>query len=117
MSFARHLISPLNNTQPNSGASVSNVESMFTQIMEVVLKSVSPPRRSAPFSRRDPLDSFFPLQRAEIAELRQECTELRQANLSLERQVREGIVSTVCPPSQYIAAIHRLTDSRCVAHM
>lgn len=47
---------------------------------------------------------FFSLQRAEIAELRQECTELRQANLSLERQVREGIVSTVCPLSQYIAA-------------
>jgi len=71
MSFARHLISPLNNAQPNSGASVSNVESMFTQIMEVVLKS-----------------------RAEISELRQECTELRQANLSLERQVREGILSS-----------------------
>ena len=44
------------------------------------------------------------LQRAEIAELRQECTELRQANLSLERQVREGIVSTVCPLSQHIVA-------------
>lgn len=43
------------------------------------------------------LTPFFPLQRAEIAELRQECTELRQSNLSLERQVREGIVSTVCP--------------------
>jgi hypothetical protein len=45
---------------------------------------------------------FFSLQRSEIAELRQECTELRQANLSLERQVREGIISTVC--SQYITA-------------
>jgi hypothetical protein len=43
MSFARHLISPANNAQLNSGASVSNVESMFTQIMEVVLKSVSAP--------------------------------------------------------------------------
>jgi hypothetical protein len=50
------------------------------------------------------LTPFFSLQRAEIAELRQECTELRQANLSLERQVREGIVSTVGPLSQYITA-------------
>ncbi|KAH9993224.1 nucleotide-diphospho-sugar transferase [Russula vinacea] len=75
MSFARHLVSPLT-TQPTSGgASVSNVEAMFTQILEVVLKS-----------------------RAEIAELRQECTELRQANLSLERQVREGIVSATRSP-------------------
>jgi hypothetical protein len=44
---------------------------------------------------------FFP-QRTEIAELRQECTELRQANLSLERQVRDGIIAAVCitfPPS------------------
>lgn len=49
------------------------------------------------------LNPFFSLQRAEIAELRQECTELRQANLSLERQVREGIVSSV-RLSQYIAA-------------
>jgi len=46
---------------------------------------------------RHPLDTHFP-QRSEIAELRQECTELRQANLSLERQVREGIVSAVCVP-------------------
>src|SRR5260370_9576455 len=115
MSFARHLISPLNNTQPNSGASVSNVESMFTQIMEVVLKSVSPSRRSAPFSRRDPLDSFFPLQRAEIAELRQECTELRQANLSLERQVRKGIVPPACLPSQSTSPVHHLTSTRSVA--
>jgi hypothetical protein len=101
MSFARHLISPLNNTQPNSGASVSNVESMFTQIMEVVLKSVSAPCPRAPSSRHDPIDALLSLQRAEIAELRQECTELRQANLSLERQVREGIISTVCPPSSH----------------
>lgn len=43
MSFARHLVSPVNNTQHNSGTTVSNVESMFTQIMEVVLKSVSAP--------------------------------------------------------------------------
>jgi hypothetical protein len=49
---------------------------------------------------RHPLDTHF-LQRAEIAELRQECTELRQANLSLERQVREGIVSAVCVPFPY----------------
>ena len=104
MSFARHLISPVNNTQLNSGASVSNVESMFTQIMEVVLKSVSASCRRPSSSRRDPLDAPFPLQRAEIADLRQECTELRQANLSLERQVREGILSTVGPLSQYIAA-------------
>ena len=47
---------------------------------------------------RHPLDAHFP-QRAEIAELRQECTELRQANLSLERQVREGIVAAVRIPS------------------
>jgi hypothetical protein len=93
MSFARHLISPVNNTQHNSGASVSNVESMFTQIMEVVLKSVSAPCRRPSSSRRDPLDAHFSLQRAEIAELRQECTELRQANLSLERQVREAVLS------------------------
>ena len=46
---------------------------------------------------RHPLDAHFP-QRAEIAELRQECTELRQSNLSLERQVREGIVAAVCVP-------------------
>ncbi len=45
------------------------------------------------------LTPFFSPQRGEIAELRQECTELRQANLSLERQVRESIISTVCPPS------------------
>jgi hypothetical protein len=39
----------------------------------------------------------FP-QRTEIAELRHECTELRQANLSLERQVREGLIAAVCIP-------------------
>lgn len=49
---------------------------------------------------RHPLDTRFP-QRAEIAELRQECTELRQANLSLDRQVREAIVSAVCVPFPY----------------
>jgi len=38
------------------------------------------------------------LQRAEIAELRQECTELRQASLSLERQVREGIAAVHIHP-------------------
>ncbi|KAI9510081.1 nucleotide-diphospho-sugar transferase [Russula earlei] len=66
MSFSRPVAYPLAHQAP-SGA---NLESMFNQIMEVVLES-----------------------RAEIAELRQECTELRQATLSLERQVREGIVA------------------------
>lgn len=34
-------------------------------------------------------------QNAEIAELRQECAELRHANQNLERQVREGFMQNV----------------------
>lgn len=33
----------------------------------------------------------FAKQNSEIAELRQECAELRHANANLERQVREGM--------------------------
>ncbi|KAI0288142.1 nucleotide-diphospho-sugar transferase [Russula brevipes] len=69
MSFSRSPISPLASQAP-FGTGPSGVEAMFAQILDVVHKS-----------------------RAEISELRQECTELRQANLSLERQVREGIVA------------------------
>jgi len=38
----------------------------------------------------------FSKQREEIAELRQECSDLRQSNQTLERQVKEGIVAAVC---------------------
>ncbi|KAI0065747.1 mannose-1-phosphate guanylyltransferase [Artomyces pyxidatus] len=55
-----------------SSTSVANehvgVESMFRQIMDVVQKST-----------------------IEISELRQECAELRHANHTLERQIREGL--------------------------
>ncbi|TFL01631.1 nucleotide-diphospho-sugar transferase [Pterulicium gracile] len=46
------------------------VQGMFQQILDAVSKSHS-----------------------EIAELRQECSDLRQANTSLERQVREGLLA------------------------
>ena len=46
MSFSRPLVSP-SAPQVASNPSVSNVESMFSQIMEVVLKSVSASRRRA----------------------------------------------------------------------
>lgn len=52
----------------SSTQSASSVETMFAQILGAVQKS-----------------------QTEIAELRQECAELRQANASLERQVREGM--------------------------
>jgi hypothetical protein len=38
------------------------------------------------------------IRRTEIAEHRQECTELRQANSSIERQVTESIVAMVRIP-------------------
>jgi hypothetical protein len=41
MSFPRHLFSP-STPQAVSSPNTSNVEAMFSQIMEVVLKSVSP---------------------------------------------------------------------------
>ncbi|KAH9165478.1 nucleotide-diphospho-sugar transferase [Lactarius sanguifluus] len=74
MSLSR-LFVPQSSSEPTSGPNALSVEAMFSQIMDVVLKS-----------------------RAEIAELRHECTELRQANLSLERQVREGIASQIRSP-------------------
>lgn len=52
----------------SSTQSAPSVETMFAQILGAVQKS-----------------------QTEIAELRQECAELRQANASLERQVREGM--------------------------
>lgn len=36
------------------------------------------------------------MQHVEIAELRQECQDLRHANSSLERQVREGLQVGCC---------------------
>ncbi|KAH9963819.1 mannose-1-phosphate guanylyltransferase [Russula dissimulans] len=65
MSFPRSEPYPL-----PSQLGVSNVETMFNKIMDVVLKS-----------------------REEISELRQECSELRQANQSLERHVKEGVLA------------------------
>ncbi|KAH9062434.1 nucleotide-diphospho-sugar transferase [Lactarius vividus] len=74
MSLSRIFV-PQSSTEAASSPNVLSVEAMFSQIMDVVLKS-----------------------RAEIAELRHECTELRQANLSLERQVREGIAAQIRSP-------------------
>ncbi|KAH9027693.1 nucleotide-diphospho-sugar transferase [Lactarius pseudohatsudake] len=74
MSLSRPFV-PQSSSEPASGPNALSVEAMFSQIMDVVLKS-----------------------RAEIAELRHECTELRQANLSLERQVREGIAAQIRSP-------------------
>ncbi|KAG6866678.1 hypothetical protein C0991_000788 [Blastosporella zonata] len=58
--------------QPHSSAGQVNapagVEGMFQQILQAVQKS-----------------------HIEIADLRQECAELRLANGSLERQIREGL--------------------------
>ncbi|KAH7915171.1 nucleotide-diphospho-sugar transferase [Hygrophoropsis aurantiaca] len=54
--------------QANSAPNTLGVEYMFSQIMEAVQKS-----------------------QVEISDLRQECADLRMANASLERQVREGL--------------------------
>lgn len=43
MSFSRHMVSPLT-PQAAPGANAQSVEAMFSQIMEVVLKSVSAAR-------------------------------------------------------------------------
>ncbi|PFH52076.1 hypothetical protein AMATHDRAFT_57915 [Amanita thiersii Skay4041] len=51
-----------------SSSSEQSVHAMFTQIMQAVTQS-----------------------HAEIADLRQECADLRLANASLERQIREGL--------------------------
>ncbi|KAI0259203.1 mannose-1-phosphate guanylyltransferase [Gloeopeniophorella convolvens] len=67
MSYSHTPLASSATTQTSNGLSL---EAMFGQIMDAVHKS-----------------------RSEISELRQECTELRQANLSLERQVRDGIVA------------------------
>jgi len=61
-----------------------SVEAMFAQILGAVQKSVGT-------SRPRVLCLTTWLQQAEIAELRHECADLRQANASLERQIREGL--------------------------
>jgi mannose-1-phosphate guanylyltransferase len=57
-------------SQSSSLLNDANVQGMLAQILEAVTKSNS-----------------------EIAELRQECTELKNANAHLERQVRDGLLS------------------------
>ncbi|KIJ67495.1 hypothetical protein HYDPIDRAFT_25943 [Hydnomerulius pinastri MD-312] len=61
---------PAQQPQGNGSNNGLSVETMFSQILGAVQKS-----------------------QVEISELRQECADLRQANASLERQVREGLQS------------------------
>ena len=63
------------------------VEAMFQQIMSAVQKSV----RIVSHSTRCTSSLTLLCKHLEIAELRAECHELRQANASLERQLREGL--------------------------
>ncbi len=65
----------------------ARVEAMFQQIMHAVHKSVSYPSAFLYVNRQ----SSYSIQHHDISELRQECAELRMANVALERQVREGL--------------------------
>ncbi|KAJ8521186.1 hypothetical protein ONZ45_g2093 [Pleurotus djamor] len=62
------LFAPTPTAQTNGSAAPNNVEFMLAQILGAVQK-----------------------QSVELADLRQECAELRMANNSLERQVRDGL--------------------------
>lgn len=83
------LASPFSTKAPAGQAAPGSlsVENMFGQIMEAVQKSVglSPLARVLPYL-------ILEMQHAEIAELRQECNDLRLQNSSLERQLRESLV-------------------------
>jgi len=68
------------------------VEAMFAQILEVVQRSAS---RSHSMPQNGVLIGSN-VQHNEIAELRQECQDLRHANASLEKQVREGLQVGPC---------------------
>ena len=86
------LASPFNTKAAAAGQAAAapaglSVESMFGQIMEAVQKSVGP----SPLARVLPY-LILEMQHAEIAELRQECSDLRIQNSSLERQLRESLV-------------------------
>lgn len=69
MSLADAYSQKLGLNNASSPSTTGGVESMFQQILQAVNKS-----------------------QLEIADLRQECADLRQANTTLERQVREGLV-------------------------
>ena len=83
------LASPFNTKAPAGQAAPGtlSVENMFGQIMEAVQKSVGP----SPLARVLPY-LILDMQHAEIAELRQECNDLRLQNSSLERQLKESLV-------------------------
>lgn len=75
-----------------------NLEAMFAQIMSVVQKSVWRCPMVSHFCPFDPLTStciVAMVQSAEIAELRQESAELKQANRELQLQVREGLKASI----------------------
>lgn len=69
MSLADAYSQKLGLNNASSPSTTGGVESMFQQILQAVNKS-----------------------QLEIADLRQECADLRQANTTLERQVREGLI-------------------------
>lgn len=75
-----------------------NTQVMFQAILSMLEKSVG-----LCFLRSQPTDT---VQQTDIADLRNECAELRISNSNLERHIRDSLYSSVSLSSDFQLAIH-----------
>lgn len=80
-----------NSVDSGHGGPASNVENMFGRIISMLEQSVGIISQLY-WGRR-----LHRLQQVDIAELKQECSELRASNANLERQVREQVPCQLHP--------------------